>query len=133
MTCVIKKEYNMSFQRKISLVYIFTLILLAACAKKPANSTLTIGALNGPSGLSLVGVLVAGALWLAAGWIGQSGGSGGPSYPLGGLAVGLLAISSLLALIGASDPRPRRGKLLALLTLAVVGIAVMVFLWRLSQ
>ena len=85
---------------------------------------------NWPSGLSLAGALLGMLLWLAAGASRQPGGSVGPSYTLGSLAAGLLAISAILALVGASDPRPRRGKLLALLTLLLLGTAVMVFLGR---
>jgi hypothetical protein len=78
--------------------------------------------------LSLVGTLLAFLLWLATARIRQLEGSAGSIYTLGGLAAGLFAVATILALIGASDPRPRRGKLFALLTLLLLGVAVVVLL-----
>ncbi len=87
---------------------------------------------NWPSVLSC---LVA-CLGLLLGWVAAR-----PTTPTAGPVdartawLGLTAAASLmgaavLALIGASDPRPQRGKLLALLTFALLLGAIVLFLWR---
>ena len=49
---------------------------------------------------------------------------------LGFSAAGSWIAAAVLALIGASNPRPQRGKLLALLTFALLLAAIVLFLWR---
>jgi NitT/TauT family transport system substrate-binding protein len=57
MTCVIKIKHCAKNQRIIFLVFIMVVFVLTACRKKSENSAITVGALNGPSGLSLVKIM----------------------------------------------------------------------------
>jgi len=54
MTWVIKNEYCINFQRKFFLAFSILILTLTACRKNYRNFPITVGALNGPSGLSLV-------------------------------------------------------------------------------
>jgi hypothetical protein len=85
---------------------------------------------NWPSVLSC---LVA-SLGLLFGWLAMRPTAPGPidarTAWLGLIAAGTLVAAAVLALIGASNPRPQRGKLLALLTFALLLGAIILFLWR---
>ena len=49
------------------------------------------------------------------------------------MRVAFFGISAILALIGLSDPKPRRGKLLGLATILLLLLSVVLFIWQVNH
>jgi hypothetical protein len=87
------------------------------------SSGSTISLRNWPSLLSLLAALAAYGLWPAS-WVAwRAANPAKLTFVFGWMSLGLFGIAAVLALIGLSDPRRGRGKLLGLLTLALLLVA----------
>ena len=89
--------------------------------------------LNWASITSLGLSLTAYAAWLLAHIVWREGAGARATTIIGWLSFALFGASGIMALIGASDPRPKRGKLLALLTLLLLFVAGALFFWQVRR
>ncbi len=89
--------------------------------------------INWPSIISFCMMLMAYALWLAAHLFWQDGSGAWWTMMLGWSSLFCFGCSSIMALIGASDPRSRRGKLLGVVTLVLLLIAAGLFAWQVGS
>ncbi len=88
---------------------------------------------NWSSVISFGLTLVAFLLWAISYAVWQGGRGQSATTVLGWLSFALMAIASLLSLIGLSDPRPRRGKLFGLASIALLALAVVLFIWQVNR
>ena len=86
--------------------------------------------INWPSIISLCVTLAGYALWLAAHLVWRDGEGARWTTALGWTTVVCFGSSAVIALIGASDPRSRRGKLLGSVTLLLLLVAAGLFVWQ---
>lgn len=87
------------------------------------------------SGVSIVSLMTAGAAYVSWGlsWVAWNQGQPLNCYRLGYAAVALLGLAALLGLIGVSDPRPRPGKLLGLVSILLLVAGVIGFFIQASM
>ena len=85
---------------------------------------------NWASIISLCVSLAAYGLWLTAHLVWRNGDGARSTTVLGWASFICFATSAVVALIGASDPRPRRGKLLGSVTLLLLLIAAGLFAFQ---
>jgi hypothetical protein len=86
--------------------------------------------INWSSIVSFCITLVGYGFWLSAHLVWRDGEGAQWTTRFGWTSLVCLGSSAVLALIGVSDPRPRRGKLLGLVTLVLLLLAVGLFVWQ---
>jgi hypothetical protein len=83
--------------------------------------------------ISLCVMLVGYGLWMIAHLVWREGEAARWTIALGWTSVICFGSSAVMALIGASDPRPRRGKLLGSVTLLLLLLAAGVLIWQIRS
>ena len=107
-------------------------IVLSVRSKSADETDAAIGA-SWASIVSLGATLVSYLMWAIAHAVWQGGQGEAWTKALGWTCVALFGISAILALIGLSDPKPRRGKLLGLATMLLLLLVVVLFVWQVNS
>ncbi|MDG2380616.1 MAG: hypothetical protein P8N76_03000 [Pirellulaceae bacterium] len=116
-----------------SALFLGTWVVVLVLRSKSGNASVSNPGPSWASILSLGGTLASYVMWAVAHAVWQGGQGERWTKLLGWSCVVFFGSSAILALIGLSDPKPRRGKMLGLASMLLLLLSVVLFVWQVNH